>query len=65
MRLPRGSTVVDFAYHVHTDVGNQMIGARVNGAPAPPSRPLANADVVDVTTQVREERGVCGGSGGG
>ena len=51
VRLPRGATVVDFAYHVHTDVGNEMIGARVNGAPAPADRPLHNADVVDVVTQ--------------
>ena len=49
--LPAGATVVDFAYHVHTDVGNAMIGARVNGAPAPVDRALANADVVDVVTQ--------------
>lgn len=51
MRLPAGATLVDFAYHVHTDVGNQMIGGRVNGAPAPPHTALSNADVVDVVTQ--------------
>ena len=51
MRLPAGATLVDFAYHVHTDVGNQMIGGRVNGSPAPPHTALNNADVVDVVTQ--------------
>ncbi|KAK9835971.1 hypothetical protein WJX81_002744 [Elliptochloris bilobata] len=50
MRLPKGSTVVDFAYHVHTDVGNQMVGVKVNGKLVEPSHALANAEVVEVLT---------------
>ena len=39
---------MDFAYHVHTDVGNQMVGAKVNGKPAPVSQTVANADVIEI-----------------
>lgn len=44
----QGATIVDFAYHVHTDVGNQMVGAKVNGKPAPVSQTVANADVIEI-----------------
>lgn len=50
MRLPKGATVVDFAYHVHTDVGNQMIAAKVNNQVVHPSHVLQNAEVVEVVT---------------
>ncbi|CAL5224551.1 g7251 [Coccomyxa viridis] len=50
MRLPKGATVVDFAYHVHTDVGNQMFGAKVNGKAVHAGHALANAEVVEVLT---------------
>ena len=46
----QGATVVDFAYHVHTDVGNQMFGAKVNGKVVHASHALANAEVVEVLT---------------
>ena len=46
----QGATVLDFAYHVHTDVGNQMIGAKVNGKYVMPSHQLANAEIVDILT---------------
>jgi hypothetical protein len=45
MRLPKGATVVDFAYHVHTEVGNSMISSRVNGVVELPSYELRNAGV--------------------
>jgi len=48
MRLPKGATVVDFAYHLHTDVGNQMKGAKVNGVHVPPDHKLSNAEVVEI-----------------
>ena len=48
MNMPRGSTVVDYAYHIHTQVGNTMLFSRVNGAMVPPSYVLDYADVVDV-----------------
>lgn len=50
MRLPKGSTVVDFAYHIHTDVGNTMVAARVNGKVVNADYELANAEVVEVIT---------------
>ena len=48
--LPGGSTPVDFAYAVHTEVGNRCVGAKVNGRLVPLESPLANGDVVDVLT---------------
>jgi GTP pyrophosphokinase len=49
--LPRGSTPVDFAYFVHTDVGNQCVGARVNGRMVPLRTRLENGDIVEILTQ--------------
>lgn len=46
----QGATVVDFAYHVHTDVGNHMIGAKVNGKYVMASHQLANAEIIDILT---------------
>lgn len=50
MRLPKGATVVDFAYHIHTDIGNTMVAAKVNGKVVPADHELANAEVVEVIT---------------
>ncbi|HEX5423565.1 MAG TPA: bifunctional (p)ppGpp synthetase/guanosine-3',5'-bis(diphosphate) 3'-pyrophosphohydrolase, partial [Candidatus Acidoferrales bacterium] len=49
--LPRGATPVDFAYAVHTEVGHQCAGAKVNGAMVPLRHTLSNGDVVEVITQ--------------
>src|SRR5687768_9669269 len=49
--LPRGSTAVDFAYFVHTDVGNQCAGARINGKMVPLRTRLQNGDIVEIITQ--------------
>ncbi len=46
--LPKGSTALDFAYGVHTDVGDQCIGAKVNGIQRPLRTPLETGDVVEV-----------------
>jgi guanosine-3',5'-bis(diphosphate) 3'-pyrophosphohydrolase len=46
--LPRGATPIDFAYAVHTDIGDTCIGAKVNGQPSPLGQPLANGDEVDI-----------------
>jgi GTP pyrophosphokinase len=49
--LPRGATAVDFAYSVHTDVGNQCVGARINGRMVPLRSRLQNGDIVEIVTQ--------------
>ncbi len=48
--LPAGSTPVDFAYAIHTEVGHHCIGGRVNGRLVPLESPLDNGDVVEVFT---------------
>ncbi len=48
--LPMGSTPIDFAYAVHTEVGHRTVGARVNGRLVPLDSPLDNGDVVEVIT---------------
>jgi GTP pyrophosphokinase len=52
--LPLGATAVDFAYAVHTDVGNRCIGAKVNGKLVSLEMPLVNGDVVEVLTNKAE-----------
>jgi GTP diphosphokinase / guanosine-3',5'-bis(diphosphate) 3'-diphosphatase len=48
--LPRDATPVDFAYSIHTDVGHQCVGARVNGKMVPLRTRLRNGDIVEITT---------------
>ena len=48
--LPRGSNTIDFAYAVHTAVGNRMIGARINGRVVPIETVIRNGDRVDIIT---------------
>lgn len=48
--LPRGSTPLDFAYHVHTDLGHRCRGAKINGRIVPLNQPLANGEVVEIIT---------------
>lgn len=48
--LPRGSTPVDFAYEVHTEVGHRCVGARVNGKLVPLRYELQNGDTIEIMT---------------
>ncbi|TYI51063.1 hypothetical protein E1A91_D12G149200v1 [Gossypium mustelinum] len=48
--LPRGATVIDYAYMIHTDIGNKMVAAKVNGNLVSPTHVLANAEVVEIIT---------------
>lgn len=52
LTLPRGSTAVDFAYAVHTDIGNRCVAARINGDFAPLRTDLQNGDQVEIITAV-------------
>lgn len=53
--LPKGSTPVDFAYAVHTEIGNHCVGAKVNGRLLPLRHQLHNGDQVDILTSKGQE----------
>jgi GTP diphosphokinase / guanosine-3',5'-bis(diphosphate) 3'-diphosphatase len=51
LELPRGATPVDFAYSVHTEVGHQCVGAKVNGQMVTLRHEIVSGDVVEILTQ--------------
>ncbi len=57
LALPSGSTPVDFAYTVHTEVGHRTMGARVNGRLVPLESTLENGDTVEILTSKSESAG--------
>ncbi|MDC7218581.1 MAG: bifunctional (p)ppGpp synthetase/guanosine-3',5'-bis(diphosphate) 3'-pyrophosphohydrolase [Spirochaetales bacterium] len=48
--LPKGSTAIDFAYHIHSDIGDHCVRARANGSIIPLTKPLKNTQTVEVMT---------------
>ena len=54
-QLPKGSTVVDFAYAVHTDLGDKTVGAKVNGRHVPLRAQLNNGDMVEILKSKAQE----------
>ncbi|HKL87312.1 MAG TPA: RelA/SpoT family protein [Treponemataceae bacterium] len=50
MELPAGSTAIDFAYNIHTAIGEKIVGAKANGSIIPLSEPLKNTQVIDIIT---------------
>jgi len=57
MALPAGSTPIDFAYSVHTEVGNRCVGSRINGKLAPLDTKLTNGDNVEIITNKSDSAG--------
>lgn len=51
--LPRGATPLDFAYHVHSEIGNHMTGAKINGKLVAFGRELASGDTIEILTHHR------------
>ncbi len=54
-QLPKGATPVDFAYAVHTDLGDHTVGAKVNGRHVPLRTPLENGDMVEILKSDAQE----------
>ena len=50
MAMPRGATIVDFAYAIHSDIGHRAVSAKVNGVQVPLRSELNNGDVIEIVT---------------
>lgn len=54
-KFPKGATVLDFAYHIHTGVGNSCVGGRINGKVVPIREKLHSGDSVEIITQSNQK----------
>ena len=54
-QLPKGATPIDFAYAVHTDLGDRTVGAKVNGRHVPLRTPIENGDMVEILKSDKQE----------
>ena len=55
LEFPEGATAIDFAYAIHTDIGNSCVGARINQKMRPLSTPLSNGDIVEIITSTQSK----------
>ena len=55
LKFPKGATILDFAYHIHSGVGNTCIGGRVNGKVVPIREQLHSGDTVEIMTQSNQK----------
>src|SRR5574344_394227 len=53
-KFPKGATVLDFAYHVHSDVGNHCTGGKINGKAVSFRQPLYSGDTIEILTQANQ-----------
>ena len=51
LKFPKGATILDFAYHIHSGVGNKCVGGKINGHNVPIREPLRSGDTVEILTQ--------------
>ena len=51
LKFPKGATILDFAYHIHSGVGNKCVGGKINGRNVPIREPLRLGDTVEILTQ--------------
>jgi GTP pyrophosphokinase len=54
-KFPMGATVLDFAYHIHSRIGNQCVGARVNGRNVPIREELHSGDTIEILTSAQQK----------
>ena len=51
LKFPKGATILDFAYHIHSGVGNKCVGGKINGRNVPIREPIRSGDTVEILTQ--------------